>query len=63
MLALVNRMADNRSDLAILDASNVEAGPVAIVKLPHRVRQCLNRHAGTEPSERQFPLIVPIFFR
>jgi carotenoid cleavage dioxygenase-like enzyme len=31
-------MAENRSDLAILDASNVEAGPVAIVKLPHRVR-------------------------
>ena len=38
LLALVNRMAENRSDLAILDASNVEAGPVAIVKLPHRVR-------------------------
>jgi carotenoid cleavage dioxygenase len=38
LLTLVNRMAENRSDLAILDASNVEAGPVAIVKLPHRVR-------------------------
>jgi carotenoid cleavage dioxygenase-like enzyme len=34
----VNRMAENRSDLAILDAQNVEAGPVAIIKLPHRVR-------------------------
>ena len=38
LLALVNRMAENRTDLAILDAKNIEAGPVAIVKLPHRVR-------------------------
>jgi len=38
LLALVNRMAENRSDLAILDAENVEAGPIAMVKLPHRVR-------------------------
>jgi carotenoid cleavage dioxygenase len=38
LLVLVNRMAENRSDLAILDAQNVEAGPLAIVKLPHRVR-------------------------
>jgi carotenoid cleavage dioxygenase-like enzyme len=38
LLALVNRMAENRSDLAILDAQNLDAGPVAIVKLPHRVR-------------------------
>jgi carotenoid cleavage dioxygenase len=38
LLTLVNRLAENRSDLAILDAQNVEADPVAIVKLPHRVR-------------------------
>ena len=38
LIMLVNRMAENRSDLAILDAQNVDAGPVAIVKLPHRVR-------------------------
>ncbi|MFY9690189.1 MAG: carotenoid oxygenase family protein [Candidatus Acidiferrales bacterium] len=38
LLALVNRMAENRTDLAILDAQNIDAGPVAIIKLPHRVR-------------------------
>ena len=38
LLALVNRMAENRSDLVILDAKNIDAGPVAIVKLPVRVR-------------------------
>jgi carotenoid cleavage dioxygenase-like enzyme len=38
LLALVNRMAENRSDLVILEAQNVQAGPVAIIKLPHRVR-------------------------
>jgi carotenoid cleavage dioxygenase-like enzyme len=39
LLALVNRMAENRSDLVILEAQNVQAGPVAIIKLPHRVRR------------------------
>jgi len=29
--------ADNRSELLILDAENVESGPLAVVKLPHRV--------------------------
>jgi carotenoid cleavage dioxygenase len=38
LLVLVNRMAENRSDLAILDAARIEAGPVALIKLPVRVR-------------------------
>jgi carotenoid cleavage dioxygenase-like enzyme len=38
LLALVNRIAENRSDLAILDAQRVADGPIAIVKLPIRVR-------------------------
>ncbi len=38
ILVLVNRMAENRSDLAILDAARLEAGPLALVKLPVRVR-------------------------
>ena len=38
LLVLVNRIAENRSDLAVLDATNLEAGPVALVKLPIRVR-------------------------
>ena len=38
LLALVNRIAENRSDLAILDAMHLERGPVALFKLPVRVR-------------------------
>lgn len=38
IFVLVNRMAENRSDLAILNASQIEAGPLALVKLPVRVR-------------------------
>jgi len=38
ILVLVNRMAENRSDLAILDAARLETGPLALVKLPVRVR-------------------------
>jgi len=38
LLVLVNRMAEGRSDLAILDALNVSAGPVALLKLGIRVR-------------------------
>jgi carotenoid cleavage dioxygenase len=49
LLVLVNRMAENRSDLAILDAQRVEAGPVAIVKLPVRVRMTF--HGMWVPQE------------
>ena len=38
LLVLVSRIAENRSDLAVLDAMNVEAGPVALIKVPTRVR-------------------------
>lgn len=38
LLLPVNRLAENRSDLAILDALDVEAGPLALVKLPIRIR-------------------------
>jgi carotenoid cleavage dioxygenase len=37
LLALVHRGAENRSDLLILDAQNVDAAALATVKLPHRV--------------------------
>jgi carotenoid cleavage dioxygenase len=37
LLAVVYRQEENRSDLLILDAENVEAHPLATVKLPHRV--------------------------
>lgn len=37
LLATVYRAAENRSDLAVFNAPDVEAGPVALVKLDHRV--------------------------
>ena len=37
LLAVVWRARENRSDLAVFNASDVEAGPVALVHLGHRV--------------------------
>ncbi len=37
LLAVVYRGSENRSDLAVLDATNVAAGPVALAHLSHRV--------------------------
>jgi carotenoid cleavage dioxygenase len=39
LLTIVGRRAENRTDLVILDAKNLEAGPVAIVKFPCRVHE------------------------
>jgi carotenoid cleavage dioxygenase len=47
VLALVNRMAENRSDLAILDAQTFELA--ALVKLPMRVRMTF--HGMWVPQE------------
>ncbi len=41
--------AERRSDLLILDAENVEAGPLATVKLPHRVP--MGFHGNWRPAE------------
>ena len=38
LLVIVNRFAHNHSDLAILDARCVQDGPVALLRLPVRVR-------------------------
>jgi carotenoid cleavage dioxygenase len=38
LLVLVNRFAENRSDMVVLDAQNLAAGPVCVVKVPIRVR-------------------------
>ena len=38
LLVLVNRMPENRSDLAVLDARSIADGPVALLKLSLRVR-------------------------
>lgn len=37
LLATVYRARENRSDLAVFDAANVAAGPLACAELPHRV--------------------------
>jgi len=37
LTAVVWRAAENRSDLIILDASDVDRGPVALAKVPRRV--------------------------
>ena len=38
LLVLVNRLKEMRNDLAVLDARKIEAGPVALIRLPTRVR-------------------------
>ena len=38
LLVLVNRLAQLRSDLAILDAQRLADGPIALVRMPTRVR-------------------------
>ena len=42
LIVPVNRLAELRSDLAILDARNIEAGPIALIKLPIRVRSTIH---------------------
>jgi carotenoid cleavage dioxygenase len=37
LLSLIYRSEEHRSDLLVLDAENVDAEPIATVKLPHRV--------------------------
>ena len=49
LLVLVNRLDQNRSDLAVLDAQDLEAGPVAVVRLPTRVRSTF--HGVWAPAE------------
>lgn len=49
LLVLVNRMAENRSDLAILDAQHIDEGPVALMKLGIRVRSTF--HGMWVPAE------------
>ena len=38
LLIPVNRLNEMHSDLAILDAMNIEAGPIALYKMPTRVK-------------------------
>jgi carotenoid cleavage dioxygenase len=49
LLVIVNRLAEGRCDLAILDAQKIEAGPVATLKLPVRIRMTF--HGMWVPEE------------
>ena len=49
LLVPVNRLAENRSDLAILDALDIEAGPIALIKMPIRLRASF--HGSWVPEE------------
>lgn len=39
LMTIVGRRAENRSDLVILDAQNLKAGPVATIRFPARVHE------------------------
>ena len=49
LLVIVNRLAENRSDLVVLDASKIEAGPICTLKLPVRIRMTF--HGMWVPAE------------
>jgi len=38
VLGVVNRRAEHRSDLVILDAQRMDEGPIATVKIPARLK-------------------------
>jgi len=49
LLTIVNRLDENHSDLAILDAQKIADGPVALLSLPVRVRATF--HGSWVPAE------------
>jgi carotenoid cleavage dioxygenase-like enzyme len=49
LLVPVNRISQNRSDLVVLDARNLAAGPVATIRLPLRIRATF--HGTWVPAE------------
>jgi carotenoid cleavage dioxygenase len=52
LLLLVNRFDERRSDLVILDAQRFDAAPLAIARLPFRLRSGLH---GCWVPERELP--------
>jgi carotenoid cleavage dioxygenase len=49
LLVIVNRLDQGHSDLAVLDATDIEAGPVALFRMPVRVRSTF--HGMWTPEE------------
>jgi carotenoid cleavage dioxygenase-like enzyme len=39
LISVVGRRAENRADVVILDARNLAAGPVAVIRLPRRIHE------------------------
>ena len=46
LLSVVGRRAENRTDVVILDARNLAAGPVATIRLPCRIHEGFPWHLG-----------------
>jgi carotenoid cleavage dioxygenase len=44
LIGLANRHAEQRTDLLILDAERLGAGPIATVKLPIKLRNGVHGH-------------------
>jgi len=57
VVAVCNRLAEKRSDLLVFDAQAVDAGPVATVRLPLRLRFGLhgNWHDAKDLGEKTLP--------
>ena len=58
LLVLVNRLKEMRNDLAILDARRIEAGPVALIRLPTRLRMTF--HGMWVPAKALETGIYPV---
>lgn len=53
VIAIVDDIVRNYSDLVMLDAQNVEAGPICRIKLPFRLRQGLHGNWADEKALRR----------
>lgn len=53
VLAMVNRHAENRSDMVVLDTDRFEDGPIATVRLPVRLKN--NLHGTWHPASDFLP--------
>ena len=49
LLVIINRLPEMRSDVAILNAQDLEAGPIALIRMPTRVRSTF--HGMWVPAE------------
>jgi carotenoid cleavage dioxygenase len=50
VVALLNLIAEGRSELVVLDSRDMESGPIARIKIPFRMRMSL--HGCWAPSKK-----------